>query len=41
MKMMTVETTQIMKAITVPLVPCPFSRKGRREFRESLARLSH
>jgi hypothetical protein len=38
---MTVDISQIMKAMTVPLFPCPFSRKGRREVRESLARLSH
>jgi hypothetical protein len=31
----------MMKVMTVSLFPCPFSRKGRREFRESLARLSH
>jgi len=39
---MAVETPLIMKAMTVsPLFPRPFSRKGRREFHESLARLSH
>jgi len=39
---MTSETPQIMKVMTVfPLFPRPFSREGRREVRESHARLSH
>jgi hypothetical protein len=38
---MTIETPKIIKVMTVSLFPRPFSREGRREFRESLARLSH
>jgi hypothetical protein len=38
---MTVEIPRMMKVMTVPLFPGPFSREGRREVRESLARLSH
>jgi hypothetical protein len=37
---MTVETPLMMKAMTVPLFTRPFAHEGR-EFRESLARLSH
>jgi hypothetical protein len=38
---MTIETPQIMKVMTVSPLPRPFSRERRREIRESLARLSH
>ncbi|RDE52371.1 MAG: hypothetical protein DVS81_00990 [Candidatus Accumulibacter meliphilus] len=37
---MTVETPRMMKVMTVALFPRPFSRRGRRAVRESLARLS-
>jgi hypothetical protein len=38
---MTVEIPRMLKVMTVPLFSRPFSRERRREFRESLARLSH
>jgi len=37
----TVETTVMMKVITVPLILDPSPACGRREIRESLPRLSH